>query len=245
YDVDAQSLQRAENWLHGTLTKYPNMRPDLRTYVVYALASNGVAKPEELQAAWDARGSMMAQGLSMAGLAFQARGDTAKVQEIASKVESLATVNDREAYWSSTYDYFMEFATDDDAETTAYAVRFLSTAKPQSALLPKASFWLASHRNGGYFWDSTKQTAMVIFGLTEYLKASDELDDSFHAEVYLNGKQVASPQFTAADSLNPAQQVIHLNTSQLQSGPNEIRILKTGNGRLYWSASGSFYSSEK
>ncbi len=245
YDVDAQFLQRAETWLHGTLTKYPNMRPDLRSYVVYALASNGVAKPEELQAAWDARGSMMAQGLSMAGLAFEATGDAAKVQEIASKVESLATVNDREAYWSSTYDYFMEFATDDDAETTAYAVRFLSTAKPQSPLLPKAAFWLASHRNGGYFWDSTKQTAMVIFGLTEYLKASHELDANFHAEVYVNGKQVASRQFTAADSLNPAQQVIHLNGSQLQSGPNEIRIHKAGNGRLYWSASGSFYSNEK
>jgi len=42
--------------------------------------------------------------------------EPAKAQEIESKVESLATVNDREAYWSSKYDYFMEFATDDDAE---------------------------------------------------------------------------------------------------------------------------------
>jgi uncharacterized protein YfaS (alpha-2-macroglobulin family) len=245
YDVDAKSLQRAENWLHGTLTQYPNMRPDLRAYVVYALASNDAAKPEELQGAWDARGSMNAQGLSMVGLAFARTGDAAKVQEIVSKVESLATVNDREAYWSSTYDYFMEFAIDDDAETTAYAVRLLSTVKPQSPLLTKAVFWLASHRNGGYFWDSTKQTAMVVFGLTEYLKASHELNANFHAEVYVNGKQVASRQFTAADSLNPAQQVIHLNASQLQSGANEIRIHKSGTGRLYWSASASFYSSEK
>jgi alpha-2-macroglobulin len=245
YGVDAQSLQHAENWLHATLIKYPNMRPDLRAYVVYALASNGAAKPEELQVAWDARGSMTAQGLSMLGLTYEAAGDAAKAQEIASKVESLATVNDREVHWSSSYDYFMEFATDDDAETTAYAVRFLSTAKPQSTLLPKAVFWLASHRNGGYFWDSTKQTAMVIFGLTQYLKASRELNANFHAEVYVNGKQVASRQFTAADSFNPAQQVIHLNASQLQSGPNEIRIHKSGSGRLYWSASGSFYSSEK
>jgi len=245
YDVDAQSLQRAQNWLHASLAQHPNMRPDLRAYVVYALASTGEAKSQELQAAWDARGSMNAQGLSMTGLAFEGTQELQKVQEIAAKLESLATVNDREAYWPSSYDYFMEFAIDDDAETTAYAVRLLSTAKPQSALLPKAVFWLASHRNGGYFWDSTKQTAMVIFGLTEYLKASHELDANFHADVFVNGKQVASRQFTAADSLNPAQQVIHLNASQLQSGPNEIRIHKTGNGRLYWSASGSFYSTDK
>jgi len=79
---------------------------------------------------------------------------------------------------------------------------------------------------------------MVVFGLTEYLKASHELNADFHADVYVNGKQVASRQFSAADSLNPAQQVIHLNASQLQSGPNEIRIHKSGSGRLYWSAAG-------
>jgi alpha-2-macroglobulin len=245
YDFDAMSLGKAVNWLHGMLDQHPNMRADLRAYVVYALALNGAVKKEELQKAWDERDSMSAQGLAMLGLAMQTTGDLANAREIATKVESLATVNDREAFWPSSYDYLMEFDIDDGAETTGYAVRLLSLVKPASPLLPKAAFWLVANRNGGYFWDSTKQTAMVIFGLTEYLKASHELNADFQAEVYINGKQVMTRHFTSADALNPVQTSIHLDSSQLQSGPNEIEVRKKGVGRLYWSATGAYYSAEK
>src|SRR5260370_5308625 len=86
---------------------------------------------------------------------------------------------------------------------------------------------------------------MVIFGLTEYVKASHELEANCKAEVYVNGKQVLARQFTAADGFNPVQPEVHLNVSQLLPGKNEIRIHKAGTGRLYWSASGTYYSTEK
>jgi uncharacterized protein YfaS (alpha-2-macroglobulin family) len=221
------------------------MRPDLQAYVVYALASNNNSTPGEIESAWNKRNSMTTQGLAMFGLAAHAKGDHVRAKEIADKLETTAITNDREASWTANYDYFMEFEIDDAAETTAYALRLLSLEKPESALLPKAAFWLVNHRNGGYFWDSTKQTAMVIFGLTEYMKASHELDANFRAEVFVNGKQVMSRQFTAADSFNPAQPVIHLDQSALHEGANDIRIRKTGTGRLYWSASGTYFSNDK
>lgn len=188
---------------------------------------------------------MATQGQAMLGLALHITGDHAKATEIAGALESTATVNDREASWTATYDYFMEFEINDAAETTAYVVRLLSLAKPESALLPKAAFWLVDHRNGGYFWDSTKQTAMVIFGLTEYMKASHELDANFRAEVYVNGKRVMTKQFTSDDAMNPVQPMIHLDASQLRQGANDIRIHKTGAGRLYWALTGSYYSNDK
>ena len=245
YDLDADSLSHAEDWLRKSLDSNPNMRPDLRAYVVYALALNSASRPEYVQKAWDARDSMSTQGLSMLGLALQATGDGARAKEIAGKVEAMATVNDLEANWSATYDYFMEFESESGAEATAHAVRLLSLTKPDSPLLPKAAFWLVNHRNGGYYWDSTKQTAMVIFGLTEYIKASHELEANFKAEVYVNGKQVLARPFTAADGFNPVQPEVHLKASQLLPGKNEIRIHKSGIGRLYWAASGTYYSTEK
>jgi alpha-2-macroglobulin len=213
--------------------------------VVYALALNSAAKTEELQTAWEQRTSMSTQGLSMLGLALEATGDTARAKEVAKTIESSAIVTEREASWPAAYDYFMEFEIDDAAETTAYAVRLLSLAAPDSSVLPKAAFWLVNHRNGGYFWDSTKQSAMVIFGLTEYLKASHELEANFHAEVFVTGKQIASKQFTAADGLNPVQPAVHLDGTKLQPGQNEIRIHKAGTGRLYWSINAASYSNDK
>ncbi len=239
------ALSRAEKYLHDALAQHPNMRDDLRAYVVYALALNGASTTNEIQSAWTKRSSMTSQGLSMLGLALHATGDLKRAKEIAKSIESVAVVTDREVSWPATYDYFMEFALDDGAETTAYAVRLLSLVSPESPLLPKAAFWLVSHRNGGYFWDSTKQTAMVVFGLTEYLKASHEFDANFRAELSVNGKQVSAKQFMAGDGLNPVQPALHLIASQLQPGANEIRIRKSGPGRLYWSTSAAFYSNDK
>ena len=59
----------------------------------------------------------------------------------------------------------LDFSGDVTPEATAYAVKFLSHERPQSPLLPKAALWLMNHRNEGYWWSSTKQTAMVIYGL--------------------------------------------------------------------------------
>ncbi len=245
YDVDTDSLRRAETWLHNQIALHPDMRNDLQSYAVYALALNSAASSGEIEAAWSRRGSMSVQGLAMLGLALQASGYSTRAQEIAKTVESDAAVSEQEVSWPSNYDYFLEFETNDAPETTAYAVKLISLEDPQSPLLPKAAFWLVNHRDGGYFWFSTKQTAMVIFGLTEYLKANHELEANFHAELFVNGKQIASEQFVSANSLNPAQPAFHLNSSELHPGVNEIRIHKSGAGRLYWSASASFYSNDK
>jgi len=244
YDPGEDSLNRAIQYLHTALSQHENMRYDLRAYVVYALALNHAAKPEEIADAWKAHSNMTTEGLSMLGLVMLASGDQAKAQEITKTLESQAVVTDFEASWPATYDYLMEFEIDDSSETTAYAVRLLSITDPASPLLAKAALWLVNHREG-YFWYSTKQTAMVIFGLTEYVKSSHELDANFRAEVFVNGRQVASRQFSQADAWNPAPPSIHLDASQLQTGANEIRIHKAGTGRLYWSASGSYFSSDK
>ena len=245
YDISDVALNNAEVYLYKSLDRNPDMEPNLQAYVVYALALNGDTKPEFLRAAWEKRDGMNTQGLAMLGLALQITGDNVRARQIAGTIASQVTESELEAYWPSNYDYFMGFEFNDNAETTAYAVQLLSRVQPANPLLPKAAFWLVNHRDGGYFWVSTKETAMVIFGLTDYVKASHELDANFKAELSVNGKPALSHQFTSADSFSVTQPAIHLDAKQLQPGANTIHIHKSGTGRLYWSASGHYYSNEK
>ena len=85
---------------------------------------------------------------------------------------------------------------------------------------------------------------MVIYGLTDYLERTKELQPNYSVEVQVNGKTVATKKFSAADALAAATTVV-LNDSQLAAGVNQIRIAKSGEGRLYWSARGEYYSNEK
>lgn len=244
YDVKDDAMKNAENWLKSQLKQHERMRPDLRAYVVYALALDKASDAAMLNDAYNARKDMNAQGLSMLGLALHTVGD-GRAKDVAALVEKQAIVNDQEARWPSDYDSFLEFYWDDSAETTAYAVRLLSLTHPDSPLLPKAAFWLVNHRDGGYFWISTKQTAMVVFGLLEYVKISHELDADFTATVFVNDKQVMTRHFTRADAMSSTLPRVLLPTEQIQAGNNTIRIQKSGAGRLYWSARGEYYSADK
>ncbi|HEY6249921.1 MAG TPA: MG2 domain-containing protein [Candidatus Angelobacter sp.] len=246
YDVKADVLENAEKWLKGQLAQHERMKADLRAYVVYALASDKASDGKMLDDAYAARknNDMSSQGLSMLGLALYTAGD-GRAKDVSGLVEKQAIVNEAEAHWPSEYDSFLEFYDDDSAETTAHAVRLLSLTHPDSPLLPKAALWLVNHRDGGYFWLSTKQTAMVVFGLLEYVKISHELDPDFTATVFVNDKQVLSKHFTRADAMNSNLPRVALTTDQLQAGNNTIRIQKSGAGRLYWSARGEYYSADK
>jgi uncharacterized protein YfaS (alpha-2-macroglobulin family) len=244
YDVKAEALTNGESFLKKQLDQHPRMRPDLRAYVVYALALDKTADAKMLDEAYRRRSDMSSQGASMLGLALQAAGDS-RAKEVAGLVEKQAKVTESDAHWPSDYDYLMEFYIDDSVESTAFALRLLSLTKPDSPLLPKAAAWLVNHRDGGYYWLSTKQTSMVVFGLLEYVKVTHEFDADFTADVFVNDSKVLSRHFTRADTMKSELPQITLPTAQLHSGANTVRVQKSGPGRLYWSARGEYYSADK
>src|SRR5258708_16864805 len=139
----------------------------------------------------------------------------------------------------------MEFDVDDGVESTAYALRVLRLTHPDSPILPKAAFWLVSHRDGGYFWLSTKQTAMAVFGLIEYVKVSHEFDADFTATVFVNDKQVLSQHYSRADAFRGDLPHILIPSNQLQAGANKVGIQKSAPAKIYSSARGEYYSADK
>src|SRR5207249_8257582 len=127
-----------------------------------------------------------------------------------------------QAWWLATRDQMLDFSDDATPEATAYAVKFLSHQRPGSALLPKAALWLMNHRNEGYWWSSTKQTAMVIYGLTDYLKATGELHSNVTANVFLNDRLVATKKLDEAAGLDTPE--IAVPDTVLLPRANTIRI---------------------
>jgi len=245
YQVKPDALDKGKGFLRNAIEKYPRMRPDLHAYVLYALTTSGERDPKMIEAVWNKKDRMTTQGLAFLGLSLHAVGDM-RAAQVAEMVVKQATVTPSEVYWTSNYDYFMEFYIDDNAETTAYAIRLLSLLKPDSPLLPKAVFWLIAHRNGGYYWDSTKQTAMVVFGLTEYMRVSHELEANFDAAALVNSKQALSKHFNRADVFDPAaQQRAVLKPDQLEPAQNQVLFTKSGAGRLYWATRAEYYSVDK
>lgn len=234
YKVDSERLHRARTSIEKQCDSLRDNNPDLRAYMVYALArAGGEAKPR-LEKAWAERSAMSGYGLSLLGLAARELKDP-RAAEIASMLEAKAMHAGTDVYWETKRDPLLDFPLDASPEATAFAVKFLAAQKPDSALLPAAVVWLINHRDQGYYWASTKQTAMVIFGLTDYVKQSGELRPDYTATVSVNGKQVLTRKFTAADALSATP--VRVTVQGMNAADtNTVEITRSGSGQLYWSA---------
>jgi alpha-2-macroglobulin len=238
--VQQDVVDRGVAWLVQDLAAEPKRDPDLRAYYAYALALAGKADANVMNQAYDARAGMSSYGLALLGLALDQSGDK-RAAEIAAVVESRAQQDPEQAWWPSERDPMLDFSADTTPEATAFATKLLAR-QGRGALLSKAALWLMNHRNEGEWWSSTKQTAMVIYGLSEYLRSANELKPNLTATVYVNGRAVLTRKIDQAIGLNPPE--VKLDDSQLDPGVNHVRVEVSGDGRLYYSVRSEYYSAD-
>jgi uncharacterized protein YfaS (alpha-2-macroglobulin family) len=239
-------MNRGAEYLRRALAQHPRMRPELRAAVIYALAEAGDTRlSQALDAEWAQRKDLEPEALAMTGLAMLEVHD-GRAHEAATLLASEAHRQGELVSWKGSYVPLLDLEYNNDAEATAYALRLLSRVDPGNALLPAAAQWLMLSRDGGAWWYSTEQTAMVLFGLVDYLAASHELESDFTAEVLVNGRSAGQRHFTPADALSGGTLSVALDAAHLQPGSNNVQLVRHGGtGRMYWSARGTYYSTEK
>jgi uncharacterized protein YfaS (alpha-2-macroglobulin family) len=239
--VEAERIEKGAQWIGKSFGADGKLAPDLRAYMQYALAVAGKPDANALAQVFEQRTKLSPYGLAILGLALELAKD-ARTGEVAVALEQAAQQDSEQAWWTATRDQMLDFTEDATPEATAYAVKFLSHQRPNSPLLPKAAQWLMKHRNEGYWWSSTKQTAMVIYGLTDYLKATGELNPNMVATVLVNDVPVLTKKLDQAAALGLPELV--LDQSNLQAELSHILIVTTGQGRLYYSTRAECYSAD-
>lgn len=245
FQIEQWRLDRAREKLAALLNanKRDNGNPidqETRAYMIYALVESGQTDSKYLEQLYSERSQLQPYGRALLALALKQRGDS-RAAEIAKQIESSAHVSEYEADWQThrVNDYGREVTI--DVETTALSLKALSQISPQSPLLAKAARWLVGHRHNGYYWVSTKETAFAIFGLVDYVKASQELSPDYTFEVYLNGTQVMSQPVNSAAS--PPVLVLKKGTDV--GSTNQIRIVKHGRGALYVTSSLEYFTGDE
>jgi uncharacterized protein YfaS (alpha-2-macroglobulin family) len=192
---------------------------------------------------YGSRSKFSAHGQALMALLLMQLKDS-RAQEFVKLLEASAIAEGPFVSWKSERQEMLDFSSDNSFETTAYALRALANLDPKSDLLPRTARWLMEHRSDGYYWASTEQTATAIYGLIDYLKISGELKPDYTLTVYLNGQKLADRRITEKDVASPLPIMLTAAAPQVHAGANEVRIVKSGTGVLYWSASASVFSRE-
>ncbi len=253
YKVEYWSIRRGVNALKRMYAEYPRAIPELKaysTYVILLTGAQGIKTGEDVEEGtrpwsqnaaldelWAARSRMTAYGQSLLLLALDLVKD-ARGNDLAKELTASAQRKGDLAWWITDRDPLLEDFGDTSVEATAFAVRALARRDPNNPLLEPAVRWLLLNRTYGVYWASTKQTAMVLYGLLDFMRARGETAGDGEVDVLVNGTSIGTRRFTPSSITSPDP--IEL-TAPARPGANAIRIVKRGGGAVYWAAQATYY----
>jgi uncharacterized protein YfaS (alpha-2-macroglobulin family) len=130
-------------------------------------------------------------------------------------------------------------------ESTSFVLRAYLLADKNSERVNQMLKWLVYNRNGNR-WNHTKDTAHVVYALTDYLRTFKELQKEGGVDILLNGKSVANLKFDSKFIMNNLNGYeISFNDSDLVDGINKIEFKKTGKEDVYFSNTLQFFTQEE
>ncbi len=145
------------------------------------------------------------------------------------------------AHWGKSDLYYRW--SDGGIESTAFTIKALSNIKPDSAVLDPAVKWMSLNRRGAR-WSNTRDTAIAILGLADYLKASKELAPDYSYQVLVNGEAVREGTIDPSNVFTFGR-TIDIPADKLKDGKNTVKIVMNGKGALYASAYTKFFTLEE
>jgi alpha-2-macroglobulin len=133
---------------------------------------------------------------------------------------------------------------DGGVEATAFALRALLAIDPQNKLIEPVSNWLIKNRRGAQ-WSNTRDTAITVLAMNDYLRVSGELSPDLEYELFVNGKSIAKKKVSGADVFDAPSQFA-IDPKLIKDGENEVRIVRAaGKGPIYFAANAGYFSLEE
>jgi uncharacterized protein YfaS (alpha-2-macroglobulin family) len=210
---------------------------DLDALVFTVLAEADYVNEEMAEFLFRDRNGLSVYAKAMLGVAFHELKRVEKRDMLLQNVEQFL-VNDDEnqtvhlnlgngGYWWCWYG--------DEIETHAWYLKLLNRVDPKSQKASRLVKYILNNRKHATYWNSTRDTALCIEAMAEYLKASGEDKPDMTVAIKLDGKVVKEVRITPAD-LFLFDGTVVLEGKALTDGEHTIEIVRTGKGPLYANA---------
>lgn len=268
-DVNSDSLQRAAAYLDKELVEEEKSF-DSQAWMLHALAVHHAAQKQaevgKFQATaftnlWNNRERLNAYTRALLALAAHSYGYSPQAKTLVENLQNGVKTDSQPdtsivqrgaqssdpsvigtAHWGEDGIYWRW--SDGGVEATSFALRALMAIDPQNKLIEPVTNWLIKNRRGAQ-WSNTRDTAIVVLTLNDYLRTSGEMQPVIGYQLLVNGSSVATRQITAAEALSAPTQFA-IPRELIRDGQNEVTIVrKNGTGPLYFSAAAEFFSLEE
>ena len=225
---------------------------DEDAFVYMTLIESGRKNPAMKDLLWRDRAELSLYGVAMYGIALDAERNSGeeieeqaqhtieeRLQTCVRMLEQYLKIDEenqtayldlrRKSNWRWWCWHGSEF------ETQAFYLKLLVRTDPKGTVAPQLIKYLLNNRKHATYWNSTRDTALCIEAMAEYLRETGEMKPQMNLTVLLDGVSLKHVEITP-ENLFRIDNTVVLEGAAVKSGVRELELRKQGSGPVYFNA---------
>jgi uncharacterized protein YfaS (alpha-2-macroglobulin family) len=210
---------------------------NLDALVYMVLVDSDVANVEMLDFLYRDRTKLSAYAKAMFGLALFQQKQDEKLAMILENIEQFVVQDDENqtAFLKLPEGNFWWFWYGSEVEANGYYLKLLARTNPKDERASRLVKYLLNNRKHANYWNSTRDTAICIEALAEYMAASGEDKPDMTLEVVYDGK-VAKEVKIDRSNLFTFDNKFVLVGDAVDTGKHTVELRRRGSGPVYFNA---------
>ena len=187
--------------------------------------------------------SVYAKGLI--GLAFHASGQQQRLEMVVRNIDQFLQQDDEnQTAWLHLPENTMWWRWyGNGIEANAIYLKLLALTEPKGVRASRLAKYLVNNRRHATYWNSTRDTALCIESLAEFLQRSEESVPDVTIDVVIDGKVAKSVKVDAGNLFSFDNAVV-VDGADVVSGKHAIEIRRRGRGPVYFNTWLSYFTTE-
>ena len=233
-----RELAKLDNYQDGKPVNkkqpYKSKANNLDALVFMVLTDADQQDPKMRDYLYRDRTSLSVYSLATYGLALHKLQETDKRDMVMRNISQFLVEDDENqtAYLNLPGGYWW-FWYGSEIEAHAYYLKLLAATQPDSDVAPRLVKYLLNNRRHATYWNSTRDTALVVEAFADYLTATGEDQPDMQVEIWIDGTKKKSVEINA-DNLFTFDNAFVIEGQELSGGKHTIELRKQGRGPLYF-----------
>jgi uncharacterized protein YfaS (alpha-2-macroglobulin family) len=230
-DKQVQMLQNAPS----KKQPYKTQADNIDAFVYMVLVDGGVQNQGMQDFLYRDRTHLAVYAKAVFGLALEKQGRREQLEMILQNISQYLVQDDENqtAYLKLPEDNFWWHWYGSDVEAMGYYLKLLARTDAKGETASRLVKYLLNNRKNATYWNSTRDTAICVEALADFLKASGEQAPDMTVEVWVDGKKQKEVKVNQ-QNLFTFDNTFVLEGDAVTTGVHTIELKKIGKGPLYY-----------
>ena len=240
----AAEIDRMRIW-DRTQNEGKSRADNLDAFVYMVLTDEAFENRKMREYLYRDRNSLAVYAKAMFGMALVKAEDRDKLAMIVKNIEQFLVLDtqNQTAYLNLPNADYWWYWYGSEYEAHAYYLKLLSRTDPKNPTASALVKYLLNNRKHATYWNSTRDTAVIVEAFADYLAASAEAQPDLTLEIYFNDTRMKTVRINPANLFTFDNQLI-LSGKDIPTGTQTIRLKKSGAGTIYFNAYLDYFTLE-